>query len=107
MDSLCSGWRRKQALDGYQQQFSNENNILDTLEMKLSGADPLGFPNSLLFYKNRVLKSSLLCYVLWTPIFQTLKCRLRCCLYLVSSAGTSKASYGLEKSDHCVLYSVK
>lgn len=64
MDSLCSGWRRKQALDGYQQQFSNENNILDTLEMKLSEADSLGFTNVLLLYKNRVLKSLLLCYVL-------------------------------------------
>lgn len=72
MDSLCYGWRRKQAFHGFQPQFSNENIISDTLEMMLSETDSLGFTNLRLLYKNTVLKSLLLCYILQTLVFQTL-----------------------------------
>lgn len=71
MDSLCYGWRRKQAFHGFQPQFSNENIISDTLEMRLSETDSLGFTNLWLLYKNTVLKSLLLCYILRTVVFQT------------------------------------
>ena len=56
MDSLCSGWKKKQAFHEYQWQFSNEKNLLDTLEMKLSDTSSPAFNNLLLLYLKKKKK---------------------------------------------------
>ena len=58
MDSLCSGWKKKQAFHEYQWQFSNEKNLLDTLEMKLSDTSSPAFNNLLLLYLKKKKKKN-------------------------------------------------
>lgn len=63
MDTLCSGWKKKQALHEYQGQFSNEKNLLDTLEMKLSDTSSPGFNILLLLYFKKKQFSNLYCVI--------------------------------------------
>ena len=63
MDTLCSGWKKKQALHEYRGQFSNEKNLLDTLEMKLSDTSSPGFNILLLLYFKKKQFSNLYCVI--------------------------------------------
>lgn len=96
MDSLCSGWKKKQALHEYQRQFSNEKNLFDTRKWSFQ-IQVLQVSTSCYFFIKKTVFKSLLCYRLGTLIFQTLKCHLGSSLNIVSSACSSKACYNLEK----------